>query len=287
MPPETDCRVDLRGRAAIVTGGGAGCGRSIALALAAAGAAVVVNDLNPDRAEAVRAGIAAGGGRALACPGDVSNRFQAANLIERARDQFGRISLLVNAASAGPLERPLLRLDEWDWRRLLDVNLTGAFFCTQLLGRVMAEEGGGVILNVVFSTIPRPIPRPIRPVSTIVEPIPGTVRPDNSGMRRRRRRGDGRCCHGRCAGRAARPDAAERARTGAAGHSRQRALCRHRGRPGGGGRGCVVSVLGGGRHAQRPKLAGRRRGVTQATLKEISKGRCNTSPVGVISTRRR
>ena len=182
MPPETDCRVDLRGRAAIVTGGGAGCGRSIALALAAAGAAVVVNDLNPDRAEAVRAEIEAGGGRALACPGDVSNRFQAANLIERARDQFGRISLLVNAASAGPLERPLLRLDEWDWRRLLDVNLTGAFFCTQLLGRVMAEEGGGVILNVVFSTIPRPIPRPIRPVSTIVEPIPGTVRPDNSGM---------------------------------------------------------------------------------------------------------
>ena len=171
MPPKADFRVDLRGRAAIVTGGGAGCGRSIALALAAAGAAVVVNDLNPDRAEAVRAEIAAGGGgacaKALACPGDVSNRFQAANLIERARDQFGRISLLVNAASAGPLERPLLWLDEWDWRRLLDVNLTGAFFCTQLLGRVMAEEGGGVILNVVFSTIP--------------DPIPGTDRPDNSG----------------------------------------------------------------------------------------------------------
>ena len=182
MPPETDCRVDLRGRAAIVTGGGAGCGRSIALALADAGAAVVVNDLNPDRAEAVRAEIEAGGGRALACPGDVSNRFQAANLIERARDQFSRISLLVNAASAGPLERPLLRLDEWDWRRLLDVNLTGAFFCTQLLGRVMAEEGGGVILNVVFSTIPRPIPRPIRPVSTVPDPITSTVRPDDSGM---------------------------------------------------------------------------------------------------------
>ena len=51
----------------------------------------------------------------------------------------------------------MLQLDEWDWRRLLDVNLTGAFFCTQLLGRVMAEEGGGVILNVVFSTIPDPI----------------------------------------------------------------------------------------------------------------------------------
>lgn len=153
MPPKADFRVDLRGRAAIVTGAGNGCGRAIALALAAAGASVTVNDLNPDRAEGARAAIeAAGGGacaKALACPGDVSNRFQAANLIERARDRHGRVSLLINAAGTGPLQRPLLRLDEWDWRRLLDVNLTGAFFCTQLLGRVMAEEGGGVIINVV------------------------------------------------------------------------------------------------------------------------------------------
>lgn len=138
--------VDLGGRAAIVTGAGGRQGRAIALALARAGARVALNDLNPDRAESLRAAIAAGGGQALACPGDVSNRFQAANLIERARDAFGRVSLLVHAAGAGPLKRPLLRLDEWDWRRLLEVNLTGAFFCTQLMARVMAEEGGGVIL---------------------------------------------------------------------------------------------------------------------------------------------
>ncbi len=140
---------DLAGRAAIVTGAGGRYGRAIALALARAGAGVVLNDLNPDRAESVRAAIAASGGQALACPGDVSNRFQAANLIERARDGFGRISLLVHGAGAGPLQRPLLRLDEWDWRRLLEVNLTGAFFCTQLMARVMAEEGGGVILLLV------------------------------------------------------------------------------------------------------------------------------------------
>ncbi|MCY4022556.1 MAG: SDR family oxidoreductase [Anaerolineaceae bacterium] len=141
--------VDLGGRAAIVTGAGGGQGRAIALALARAGAAVALNDLNPDRAESLRAAIAASGGQALACPGDVSNRFQAANLIERARDAFGRVSLLLHAAGAGPLERPLLRLDEWDWRRLLEVNLTGAFFCTQLMARVMAEEGSGVILLLV------------------------------------------------------------------------------------------------------------------------------------------
>ena len=149
MPATPERTVDLDGRAAIVTGAGGRYGRAIALALAQAGAAVVVNDLNPDRAEALRNAIVAAGGRALACPGDVSNRFQAANLIERARDAFGRISLLVNAASAGPLQRPLLRLDEWDWRRLLEVNLGGAFFCSQLMARVMAEEGGGVILLLV------------------------------------------------------------------------------------------------------------------------------------------
>lgn len=143
-----DFQVDLRGRAAIVTGAGAGCGRRIALALAGAGASVALNDRNPDRAEALRAEIGAEA-RTLAWPGDVSNRFQAAALIEGARGRFGRVSLLVNAAGAGPLARSLLRLDEWDWRRLLDVNLTGAFFCTQLLGRVMAEEGGGAILNLV------------------------------------------------------------------------------------------------------------------------------------------
>jgi len=143
-----DFQVDLRGRAAIVTGAGAGGGRSIALALAKAGASVALNDRNPDRAEALRAEIGAEA-RTLAWPGDVSNRFQAAALIEGARARFGRVSLLVNAAGAGPLTRPLLRLDEWDWRRLLDVNLTAAFFCTQLLGRVMAEEGGGAIINLV------------------------------------------------------------------------------------------------------------------------------------------
>jgi 3-oxoacyl-[acyl-carrier protein] reductase len=51
------------------------------------------------------------------------------------------------------------KLDEWDWRRLLEVNLTGAFFCCQLIGRVMAEEGGGVIVNIA-STAGHPNPLP-------------------------------------------------------------------------------------------------------------------------------
>lgn len=140
-------QVNLSGQTALVTGAGADVGRAVALALAASGAAVIANDLNPDRADRTTAEIAASGGRALAWQADVSNRFQAAALIEAGRDAFGRIHILVNAAGVDR-RGPALALDEWDWRRLLDVNLTGAFFCSQLLGRVMADEGGGVIVNI-------------------------------------------------------------------------------------------------------------------------------------------
>ncbi len=132
-------------------------GRAIAFALADSGANVVVNDLNPDRVDQVVADIMAAGGTAFGWQGDVTNRFQASAMIERARDHFGRIQILVNAAGARSLTTPLLELDEWDWRRVNEVNLTGTFFCTQLLGRVMADEGGGVIVNIV-STAGHPQP---------------------------------------------------------------------------------------------------------------------------------
>ncbi|MFN8379718.1 MAG: SDR family NAD(P)-dependent oxidoreductase, partial [Anaerolineae bacterium] len=89
--------VDLRGHAAIVTGAGADVGRAAALALARAGAAVLVNDLNPDRPDEVVAIIAEHGGRALAWQADVANRFQCASMIEGARDAFGRVDMLVHA----------------------------------------------------------------------------------------------------------------------------------------------------------------------------------------------
>jgi 3-oxoacyl-[acyl-carrier protein] reductase len=150
--------VNLSGQSAIVTGAGADTGRAIALALAASGAAVTVNDLNPDRAETVAAEITAAGGQAIPWQADVANRFQVGSLIEGARDAFGRVHILINAAGAMKLG-PASQLDEWDWRRLLDVNLTGAFFCTQLTGRVMADEGGGVIVNIASAAgHPNPLP---------------------------------------------------------------------------------------------------------------------------------
>ena len=95
---------DLPSRNALVTGAGAGVGRDIALALADAGVAVAVNDLNIERAEAVAARIEAAGGNAIALGADISNRFAVANMIERARDAFGSLHILVNAARISKAE---------------------------------------------------------------------------------------------------------------------------------------------------------------------------------------
>ena len=154
--------VDLTDQTALVTGAGAGIGRAIALSLAGSGASVALSDLNIERAESVAAEIHERGGACIALHADISNRFQTANMIERARDAYGKIHILVNAAGIFKAE-PMLKIDEWDWRRQIEVNTTGAFFCLQLVGRVMADEGGGRIINLVSTvgynhSIPAGIP---------------------------------------------------------------------------------------------------------------------------------
>ncbi|MCY4063726.1 MAG: SDR family oxidoreductase [Chloroflexi bacterium] len=143
----TDVEVDLTGKTALVTGAGAGVGRAIALALAVSGASVAVSDLNIERADRTADAIRAAGGAACALRADVSNRFQVANMIEQARDAFGGIDILFNAVAILHAQ-PLLDVDEWSWRRQIEVNITGTFFCMQLVARVMADEGGGCIINL-------------------------------------------------------------------------------------------------------------------------------------------
>jgi NAD(P)-dependent dehydrogenase (short-subunit alcohol dehydrogenase family) len=151
-----DFVVDFSGKTAIVTGAGAGIGKAIAEALAKAGAAVALNDLNPDRVETLAAELTAQGARAVGFQGDISNRFQVSALIERARDAFGRIDFLINAVGIFKPDA-LQGIDEWDLRRQIEVNVIGTFFCVQLMSRVMADEGGGVIINIA-STAGHPNP---------------------------------------------------------------------------------------------------------------------------------
>lgn len=143
-------RVDLSGQTAIVTGAGLGLGRAVALGLARSGARLILNDINPDKLDETLELVQAEGGQAVAFQGDISNRFQASALIERGRDAYGRIHLLVNGAAVYKADS-LLSADEWDIRRQVEVNLVGAFFMTQLVARVMKDEGGGTIINLSAS----------------------------------------------------------------------------------------------------------------------------------------
>ena len=151
---------DITGKVAIVTGAGHGAGQAIAAALAAAGARVAVNDINPDRAYRVAAELRDGGGAALGVMADVSNRFQCVHLIETTRAEWGRIDVLVNCAVIQP-SAPVLKMDEWELMRVLDVNVKGAFFMSQLVGRVMsdrhrADGTRGLIITLAAAEPDRP-----------------------------------------------------------------------------------------------------------------------------------
>ncbi len=142
--------LSLHDKVAIITGAGRGIGDAIAQTLASVGAKVAVNDINPDRAERVASSIREKGGQAIGIMADISNKFQSAHLIETTRTEWGQLDILVNNAGVQPVVS-VLKMDEWDWDRCLDVNLKGTFLMSQLCGRVMADENqtrGGVIINI-------------------------------------------------------------------------------------------------------------------------------------------
>lgn len=142
--------LDLSGRTAIVTGGGAngGIGHATALALAGAGADVFVDDLDGDGAEQTAREVRALGrrGAAARCDhGDPEAIMAAFAAFDRA---FDRLDILVNNVGTGYRERPE-NLELADWRRVLAVNLDGTFLCTREAGRRMIRRGGGgSIVNI-------------------------------------------------------------------------------------------------------------------------------------------
>jgi NAD(P)-dependent dehydrogenase (short-subunit alcohol dehydrogenase family) len=138
----------VKDKVVLITGAGKGIGRKLAEELAAQGAIIAANDISPINVEEVVAGIRAKGGRANSYIEDVAKKVGAQMIVKSVEDEFGRIDVLVNHAAVEP-HTPLLDMDEWDWHRSLDVNLTGAFLMSQSAGRVMRKKGSGVILNLV------------------------------------------------------------------------------------------------------------------------------------------
>jgi NAD(P)-dependent dehydrogenase (short-subunit alcohol dehydrogenase family) len=138
----------LKDKVVLITGAGKGNGRILAQALAERGAIVAANDISPINVEEVVDQIAARGGRARAYIDDVAKKVGVQNIINQVQDDFGRIDILINHAAVEP-HVSILDMDEWDWHRVLDVNLTGAFLMTQSTGRVMRAQGSGIIINLI------------------------------------------------------------------------------------------------------------------------------------------
>ncbi|MBN2500305.1 MAG: SDR family NAD(P)-dependent oxidoreductase [Anaerolineales bacterium] len=139
---------DLHGKVVLVTGAGRGLGRTLAKALAERGATVAANDLTPIHIDTLVEEIEAQGGTAKAYLADVSKKLALQTMLNEVLDDWGRVDMLVNHAEVEP-DDALLDMDEWDWRRTLDVNLTGVFTVMQSVGRVMRAQGGGLIVNLL------------------------------------------------------------------------------------------------------------------------------------------
>jgi NAD(P)-dependent dehydrogenase (short-subunit alcohol dehydrogenase family) len=134
------------GRVVLVTGAGSGIGRATALAFATEGAAVAVNDVVPERAENVAAEARAGGGRALAVPGDVSRGDECQRIVETTEASLGPLDILVNNAGVGA-SGTALTTDDATWDRLVAVNLKGTFLMSRAALHVMVPRRRGVIVN--------------------------------------------------------------------------------------------------------------------------------------------
>jgi NAD(P)-dependent dehydrogenase (short-subunit alcohol dehydrogenase family) len=153
--------IDLVGKAAIVTGAGAGIGREIARWLARAGAAVAVNDIRAEPAQAVVDEIIAEGGRAIVAVANVRDEAAVDAMTADVVDRLGSLDILVNnvGMTAGRPAMPLVDVDTEHIRDLLDQNVLTAMLCAIATAKVMIDRGrGGVILNVSSGETTRPSP---------------------------------------------------------------------------------------------------------------------------------
>jgi len=140
----------VEGKVAIVTGTGTGIGQASALALAASGANLVLTEL-PNRTTAAEETAAMAredhGVETLVLPLDVTKQAQIDDLVKGAMARYGKIDILVNNAGVN-IPKFAFDVTEADWDLVLDINLKGLFFTTQAVGRVMAEQKRGKIVNI-------------------------------------------------------------------------------------------------------------------------------------------
>ena len=137
----------LKDRVAIVTGAARGIGKSIGSAFVKEGARLVIGDIQGDLAKKTAAELARGGGEVRSIRVDLAESTGAQELVDFCLREFGRVDILVNNAGIGANKRALeCSLEEWE--RVIRINLTGAFLCSQAAGREMVKQGYGKIINI-------------------------------------------------------------------------------------------------------------------------------------------
>jgi 3-oxoacyl-[acyl-carrier protein] reductase len=143
---------NLSEKVAIVTGASRGIGRAIALEFGKLGATVVVNYISSSNAaEEVVDTITKAGGSAIALQADVSDLEQVNTFMNTVIEKFSRVDILVN--NAGVIrDNFLLRMKSEDWQTVIDINLTGIFFCTRAVSKVMFKQRSGRIINITSVT---------------------------------------------------------------------------------------------------------------------------------------
>lgn len=139
----------LDGQIGVVTGGAGGIGQTIAVGLACAGSDVVVADLPAQRAAAEETAqrIRDLGRQALVIDLDVTNIASIEAMVKQIVAVFGRLDWMVNCVGIN-IRKPVLEYTEGEWDRMVDINLKGLFFCTQIAARQMAAQRRGKIVNI-------------------------------------------------------------------------------------------------------------------------------------------
>jgi NAD(P)-dependent dehydrogenase (short-subunit alcohol dehydrogenase family) len=133
------------GKVVLVTGAGQGIGRATVERFVAEGAKVCALDGDASRLDETVRVLASSGGVVEGVTGDISRRRDVHSAVQRCVERFGGLDVLVANAGITSVQ-PLLDIDDASWQRVLDVNLTGTFLCTQEAARVMAKSGGGAIV---------------------------------------------------------------------------------------------------------------------------------------------
>jgi len=143
-------RLSLDGKVVVITGGGTGLGLAMVRALARAGANLVIAGRRQGPIDDAVSEVKELGGDAKAVSTDVTNSKQVDELVAATMQHFGVVDVLINNAGAVQenVSKPLWDISDEEWNLVMDVNLTGAFYCARAVSRPMADRGKGKIINV-------------------------------------------------------------------------------------------------------------------------------------------